>query len=378
MQYPGLHEMTETTTHDHLATAATHVATGPRPYSKRQQVMQELMGDSELLLKSRLEVRHLMTHTPVTVSATTSVEDMTKMMQEHRFHHLLVCSRTGDLVGVISDNDLHTTRGSTAQQLMSYPPMTCESDTPIASAITFMMNEGISCLPVVDRGVLVGILTTTDLITTLQCTLQLWTRLAQVLHHNPTWSRDLENIVASLNGDLTAEELTDRIVAARRAISQEIQDLVNVVDFRADGLTGVSNRKELEEILSMLLGVRSRYERHFCLAIVSVDHYDRIRDACGDIVIKPLLKAVARVIEDHIRTSDYVARCRDDAFAVILTETTLEAAEGFRRRLLKTAHEHSTLDVKLRITVNTVEAEAGETAVELLARAEAAASAANA
>ena len=29
--------------------------------------MQELMGDSELLLKNRLEVRHLMTHNPVAI-----------------------------------------------------------------------------------------------------------------------------------------------------------------------------------------------------------------------------------------------------------------------------------------------------------------------
>ena len=58
-------------------------------------------------------------------------------------------------------------------------------------------------------------------------------------------------------------------MAARRAIRQEIQDLVNVVDLRTDGLTGMSNRQELEEILGMLLAVKNRYERPFSLAIVS-------------------------------------------------------------------------------------------------------------
>ncbi len=89
----------------------------------------------------------------------------------------------------------------------------------------------------------------------------------------------------------------------------------------------------------MLLAVKTRYDRPFSLAIVTVDHYDRIRQSCGDAVIKPLLKAVARVIDDHVRTSDFVARCRDDAFAVVLTETRLADAEGFRRRLLATARE---------------------------------------
>ena len=255
-------------------------------------------------------------------------------MTERRLHHLLVCNRAGDLVGVVSDRDLRATRGTTAQQLMSYPPLTCTSDTPVTAAITFLINENISCLPVVDHGRLCGILTTTDLVLTLQCTLQLWMRLAQVLQQNLTWSQELDKIVASLDGDLTAEQLAERIVAARRAIRQEIQDLVNVVDLRTDGLTGMSNRQELEEILGMLLAVKNRYERPFSLAIVAVDHYQRIRESCGDAVVKPLLKAVARVIDEHVRTSDFVARCRDDAFAVVLTETQLEDAEGFCRRLL--------------------------------------------
>jgi diguanylate cyclase (GGDEF)-like protein len=288
-------------------------------------------------------------------------------------HHLLVCNRAGDLVGVISDRDLRSTHGATAQQLMSYPPMTCPSDTPVTEAITFLRNESISCLPVTENGQVVGIVTTNDLITTLQCTLQLSMRMAQVLQQNLIWSQELDKIRASLDDVKTAEELAERIVAARRAIREEIQDLVNVVDLRSDGLTGVSNRQELEEILALLLAVRTRYNRPFSLAIITIDHYLRIREACGDVVIKPLLKAVARIIDDHVRTSDFVARCRDDAFAVILTETCLADAEGFRQRILNTAKNSTTLDTRLRLTVSAVEAAAGESVADLLARAEGAA-----
>ena len=328
------------------------------------------MGDSDLLLKDRLEVRHLMTRNPITVPPSATIEEMTKLMTDMRMHHLLVCNRAGDLAGVVSDRDLRPTHGATAQQVMSYPPMTCTSDTPITEAITFLRNENISCLPVVDHGLLCGVLTTSDLVLTLQCTLQLWMRLAQVLQQNLIWSQELDKIVATLDGNLTTGELSERVVAARRAIRQEMQDLVNVVDFHTDGLTGVANRQELEDILGMLLAVRTRYERPFSLAIVAIDHYQRIRETCGDAVVKPLLKAVARVIDDHMRTSDFVARCRDDAFAVVLTETVLADAEGFRQRILATAQQSSTLDMELRITVAAVEAKSGESVAELLARAE--------
>ena len=77
------------------------------PYSKRQQLLQELLNDSELLLKNRLEVRHLMTRDPVVVPPTMTLEEMTALVQQRRLHHLLVCGRGGEVLGVISDRDLH-------------------------------------------------------------------------------------------------------------------------------------------------------------------------------------------------------------------------------------------------------------------------------
>ena len=80
------------------------------PYSKRQQLLQELLKHSELLLKNRLEVRHLMTHDPVVVPPTASLDEMIGLVQQRRLHHLLVCGRGGEVLGVISDRDLHERR----------------------------------------------------------------------------------------------------------------------------------------------------------------------------------------------------------------------------------------------------------------------------
>ena len=178
-------------------------------FSKRQQLLQKLLKDSELLLKNRLEVRHLMTRDPVVVPATMTLEEMTALVQQRRLHHLLVCGRGGELLGVISDRDLHASPGTTARQLMSHPPLTVTPETPLSPAITYLMNENISCLPVMAHGRLCGVLTTTDLVLTLQCSLQLWLRLAQVLQHNTTWTKELDQIAASLDGDLTAQQLAE-------------------------------------------------------------------------------------------------------------------------------------------------------------------------
>ncbi len=344
---------------------------GTAPYSKRQQLLQELLNDGELLLKNRLEVRHLMTRDPVVVPPTMSLEEMTLLCQQRRLHHLLVCGRGGELLGVVSDRDLHGQPGTTAQQLMSHPPLSVAPETPLSPAITYLINENISCLPVLDHGRLCGVLTTTDLVLTLQCSLQLWLRLAQVLQHNTTWTKELESIAAVLDGDLTAEQLAERLGKAHQAIRQQVQDLVNLVDLRADVMTGMGNRRGLEEILDLLLAVKKRYEQPFSLVIVAVDHFQRISQSCGEAVARPLVKAVARLIQHSVRQSDFVARCRDDAFAVVQTQTDLSGAETFCRRLRELARQHTELDIEL-IRTAAVSPEPSEDATGLLRRAEAA------
>ena len=330
------------------------------------------MGDSELLLKNRLEVRHLMTPQPVVIPPSMTLEEMTALMKGRRLHHLLVCGRNGELVGVVSDRDLCQSRGSTAQQLMTYPALSCTPDTPVVAAITYLMNENISCLPVVDGGRLCGVLTTTDLVLTLQCTLQLWMRLAQVLQHDSTWWKELEDIAASLDGELTAADLAERIAAARRAMRQQVQDLIGAVDLHTDALTGVSSRRELDELLSLLLAVNRRHNRPFTLVLVVIDHFQRIHESCGDEVVKPLLKGVARLIEQTARESDLVARYRDDAFAVVMMETRLEQSGELCRRLHDVARSNSELGVELRVSTGAAEVASGEDLATLFSRAEAA------
>lgn len=342
-----------------------------RPYSKRQQLLRELMNDGELLLKNRLEVRHLMTRDPVAVSPAATLEEMAALMRERRFRHLLVCGHGKELLGVISDRDLRPARGATAQQLMTFPALTCVPETPLSAAITYLMNHNISCLPVMEQGRPCGILTTTDLVLTLQCTLQLWLRLAQFFQHDPGWVRQLEKIGNSLEGTRNAGDLAERITAAHVAIQEEIQKLINLVDLRADALTGMANRRELEEILELLLAVKKRYQRPFSLVIVVVDYYQRIRETCGDDVVKPLLKEVAKVVEHEVRASDFAARLREDAFAVVLTETNLEQARIFCGRLQESARKSSQLKIDLRIRVGAVEAAQDDNLALLLERAEA-------
>ena len=147
-----------------------------RIFDKRQLIFRLMQLSKNALFESRVQVRHLMSRRVGTVLPNASVEEAVKLMRQRRVRHVLVCNPKGHLVGIISDRDVRGKNASTVAELMTPHPITIAPDAAINPAITVMMRRGISCLPVLKQGRLCGVLTTTDLLLALQCTLQILMR----------------------------------------------------------------------------------------------------------------------------------------------------------------------------------------------------------
>jgi CBS domain-containing protein len=145
---------------------------------KRQEIFHILASDMHSLFESRLEVRHLMTRRLTTVSPDTSADDVKRLMKEKHLGHLLVCDDNGQLLGIISDRDLLRAGGGTAEGIMTRDLVTVQLDAQINPAITLLIQHRISCLPVLDGDRLCGVLTTAELLTALQGTLQMLKKVA--------------------------------------------------------------------------------------------------------------------------------------------------------------------------------------------------------
>lgn len=131
------------------------------------------------LATNKITVRHLMTLNPGTVSPETRVDKVKSLMEEKRWHHVVVCGTGLELLGVISDRDVRGRPGRTAGRIMTPEPDFVSPDTPLGTAITHLVARQISSLPVVDAGRVCGILTTTDLVLVAHAFLQMWLRLRQ-------------------------------------------------------------------------------------------------------------------------------------------------------------------------------------------------------
>ena len=138
---------------------------------KRLQILNLLMNDGNKLLPSDLRVGDLMTTTVKTCPPSATAEELRAVVSEQKIRHVLIADG-GALLGIVSDRDLRNVDGATrASKFMSDHPRTVTSDTLVNSAISLLLYGHFSSLPVVDAGKLVGIITTTDVVMTLQCTM---------------------------------------------------------------------------------------------------------------------------------------------------------------------------------------------------------------
>lgn len=340
------------------------------PYSRRRQLLQALLNNNELLLKNQLEVGHLMTPDPIVIAPTMRIDEIASLMEKQQVHQLLVGGIGGNILGVVNDSDVRARRGTTALQLMHSPAVVVSPDTPLSPALTYLLSEGSTCLVVIDHGRLCGILPATDLILTLQCMLQLWMRLSQAIDQESSWAKGLDEIAAGLKDEIPAAQLAARIRKARSDVHRHIGDLIGMIDLQLDVPTDMANRRGLENALGRLLAVKRRFGNPFSLVMVAIDHFRDIKEGCGSAVANRLVEAVARLLHDAVRDCDYMARCRDDAFAVALPQSSLAEAEAFCRQLQTAALRDRELKMEIRIRVGAIAPLDGEDVSELLARAE--------
>ncbi len=100
-----------------------------------------------------------------------------------------------------------------------------------------------------------------------------------------------------------------------------------------DELTGLLNRRRLQQILTEEVWRARRYERPLSVILCDVDNFKQYNDTYGHPQGDEVLRRVARVLKNSTRTVDSVARYGGEEFCVILPETGRLQAERMAERL---------------------------------------------
>lgn len=100
-----------------------------------------------------------------------------------------------------------------------------------------------------------------------------------------------------------------------------------------DGLTGIFNRRFLDELLPKEFAFAERHDVPLSLLMIDVDHFKRVNDTYGHIAGDVALTAIARCLASGLRTEDVVARYGGEEFVLILRELTEDVAVAVANRL---------------------------------------------
>ena len=131
--------------------------------------------------RSAFVVADLMSSGMLTLGRNDTLNIADDLMKQKRVRHLPVLDGDGELCGIVTQRDLFRGAvlrslgyGSRAEEMMlaslavkdamTENPVTVTATTALADAAQLMLEHGVGCLPVLDDGRLVGILTEGDFV----------------------------------------------------------------------------------------------------------------------------------------------------------------------------------------------------------------------
>ena len=106
-----------------------------------------------------------------------------------------------------------------------------------------------------------------------------------------------------------------------------------------DPMTGLHNRRFLEESVDMLIAQAQRHKTPMAFMMLDLDYFKMVNDTYGHDAGDAVLKALAKVLTQSVRSSDYVIRYGGEEFLILLQETDAATAVEVAEKIRKAVEE---------------------------------------
>lgn len=100
-----------------------------------------------------------------------------------------------------------------------------------------------------------------------------------------------------------------------------------------DAMTGLYNRRFLEEYASTLIATSQRRQSSFSVLMLDLDYFKQVNDTFGHEAGDKVLKTLAETMVKSVRTSDMVIRYGGEEFLIVLLDTNAEAAMDIAEKI---------------------------------------------
>lgn len=144
-------------------------------------------------------------------------------------------------------------------------------------------------------------------------------------------------------------EFAQAVITAAIAVIQRAQMMETTMADNArleqlaqtDPLTQLLNRRALTERITAEMERALRYDSSLALLMIDLDHFKSVNDTYGHLVGDDVLRDIATLLTQTLRTTDVAARYGGEEFLALLPETDDAGAEAFAERIRAAIEAHA-------------------------------------
>uniref|UniRef100_UPI0040476AA7 diguanylate cyclase n=1 Tax=Aliarcobacter sp. TaxID=2321116 RepID=UPI0040476AA7 len=177
---------------------------------------------------------------------------------------------------------------------------------------------------------------------------QIIKELWETILNKKTWMGEIKN--KNKNGE--EYWLEQHIVPKINTETNEIENFVSIgIDITikkeiekiasTDKLTGIYNRRMLDEILQMEINLAQRHQSNLTLILVDIDYFKKVNDNYGHLIGDETLKTMSSIVSQNIRSTDIFGRYGGEEFLIICSHTDKENAFILAEKLRKIIENHN-------------------------------------
>lgn len=194
-------------------------------------------------------------------------------------------------------------------------------------------------------------------------------------NHNDPWNEGKRTATVELLSQLVNanEQLQNRLNQAESVLQEQAGDISQYMsEARTDPLTGLPNRRALDESLSQRLCEWSRHARPLSVLMIDIDHFKTFNDTYGHAVGDLVLRQVGDVLRTTTRESDIVGRFGGEEMVVVLPGTEMDEARVTAVRVLRAVTERAFgepgASLQLTVSLGAAQCQDNESADGVLSR----------
>ncbi len=193
-----------------------------------------------------------------------------------------------------------------------------------------------------------------------------------LIHQSVLW--DMVNASHEFSKNLLVV-MSERVRSHNKAIADSYGKLQKIEHHaRTDALTGLSNRRAMEESFAREINRCEQDAGSVSLIMIDIDNFKQFNDQFGHIAGDRALSAVGRILTTQFRPRDLIVRYGGDEFAVLLPDIDQEMAFTIAERVRKAVSgetgdgSDSLIQIPIRISMGVADLESG-TSLDTLIRA---------